>query len=1102
ATSAKAEVPPELRGKVAEPPAPEGEKKPKGDGWAPDTDRVPDASRITPPVLKPGFRNGHDISLSIQLDAGVPVQNLEVKQHKATVERQGKAKASVKLDPADAIPNKDFVLRYAVVGEKPELAVLAHKPKDRAGYFMLMIQPKEDERLKKSPPRELFFLVDVSGSMRGHPTAQVKQAMKKFLSLGKDKDTFQIITFAGSAREVFEKPQPVDDRALEKAVAAVDKFRGGGGTHMLKGIKKCLAAPGDPKRVRIVIMLTDGYIGNEKEIIREVGRRCGDRIRFWTIGVGTSVNRYLIDGVAKQGGGMGKVLGLKEDPTKLVQEVMFRIHRAQLADIEIDWAGLDVYGTYPPQVPELWAGRPVILFARYRSGGAATIHVRGKVEGEPADWPVKVTLPGEQSGHDVLAKVWARKKIEHLSAQNIIEESGAVVEEITQIALDYRLMSRYTSFVAVDEKDADKLAKPARPPRRMLVPVPMPEGVSYEGVFGGEVRQRMEWAARGDTGLTARAMQLPEITETDRLRASAPAGPPPALFAAPAKPRFREALRPDASAALGKAMHRGRVVRQWGGGGRGGYAKVDALKEVADEETSLVHGNDLLSRVVRAEVGGHTAAATKALQKGQKLAKEGDGAGARAQFQLAYLLDAAAMRYRRSRGRTARAALSEIAKLSEKADALEKTVDLVLRDRSLREALSAVEKASGLTIRVTEGSFADARELLQRDKLRVTYLDLRGASVRQALDWLLHPMRLSWRFDDGDLVVSSARRTGGPWVYDISLIVIPPEQERKKAGESKTASAGRAVLKLVKTTAPDAWWYDAGRILVFGDPKTHTAVAKLLADFADPDAALAEGLPRAERLMVQLAMDQAAANAKQADERRAALERARVARAMADHSWALYADALGGELKPEHVAELEAAWSKPGADELLKSGSFIAVRSAWLIAESGRLTRGHAGLKKLLGTVRKKVPAALSAAVADDAAGKNAAAFVKALYGAQAARALRVDLSREAEAGLAGLTATPDGKDPVSNVRVFARALLRPVKEVDAKALRSMLGPRLRGDDRVVLGALAARRVGGETWAHFRRNARDILGSQRLHGSVVVLVNRLDAVSAKVLAMK
>jgi Ca-activated chloride channel family protein len=277
--------------------------------------------------------------------------------------------ATVQLSPDDAIPNKDFVLKYDVVGEKPAMAVLCHKSTADPGYFMLMIQPGEDARLKQTPPREISFLVDVSGSMSGEPTAKVKDLMQSLLKHSKAQERVQLITFSGSAHKLFDRAVPATPDNIQKIVSFTRGMCGRGGTEMLKGIKMAINDPLDESRIRIVIMLTDGNIGNEAEIIAEVGRRCGDQIRFWCIGIGSSPNHFLTDGVAKQAGGMSKVLGLNDDAATLAQEVMFRIHRAQLAELRINWGGIPVSETYPARIPELWAGRPVILFGRYGRGG-------------------------------------------------------------------------------------------------------------------------------------------------------------------------------------------------------------------------------------------------------------------------------------------------------------------------------------------------------------------------------------------------------------------------------------------------------------------------------------------------------------------------------------------------------------------------------------------------------------------------------------------------------------------------------------------------------------------------------------------------------------
>ena len=510
------ELPDELEGKVGELEAPlDGIRDgadPSGTGVAPDTDRVPDASRITPPVLKPGYRTAHDISLAVSLDAGVPIQDIQIVNHKAEMDRVDASGATAVLSPADSIPNKDFVMKYAVVGKKPEMAVLTHSKGAKQGYFMLMIQPKIDAELTKAPPREIVFLVDVSGSMRGEPTQKVKETMHHFLRRTKPDDTVQVITFAGFASKLFEKPVPATQENIEHALNLTQQIRGGGGTEMLKAIKLVLNEPVDPERVRIVVMLSDGYIGNEAEIIAEVDKRAGDQIRFWALGIGTSPNRYLIDGVAKHGGGMAKVLELNTDPGPLVEQIAERIHRAQLAKIQIDWNGLSVYETYPRRIPELWAGRPIVMFGRYAAGGSKKIELSGSAEGKPLKYKLHVTLPDAQPAHDVLSKVWARKKIEDISAQLYAADAPEIIEEITTVALNYRLMTQYTSFVAVDENDMQPINQEAKAPRQVVVPVPLPEGTDYRGFYNQSTRaaaSKIARRARGRVPITSSAQTAP-----------------------------------------------------------------------------------------------------------------------------------------------------------------------------------------------------------------------------------------------------------------------------------------------------------------------------------------------------------------------------------------------------------------------------------------------------------------------------------------------------------------------------------------------------------------------------------------------------------------
>ncbi|MEN8221363.1 MAG: VIT and VWA domain-containing protein, partial [Pseudomonadota bacterium] len=202
-----------------------------GTGWAPDTDIVPDASRITPPVLKPGERTGHDIALSVKLDAGVPIQNVHSSSHVIDTQSINRHEKHIQLHRADTLPNKDFVLRYDVAGKAPEMATIAHHD-ERGGFFTLMIQPQRTVTDAQVVPRELIFIVDTSGSMRGFPIEKSKEAMRMLIKGMRSTDTFNVVRFAGDTGTLWNKPMPYTQTNVEQALRYVDSFRGRGGTEM------------------------------------------------------------------------------------------------------------------------------------------------------------------------------------------------------------------------------------------------------------------------------------------------------------------------------------------------------------------------------------------------------------------------------------------------------------------------------------------------------------------------------------------------------------------------------------------------------------------------------------------------------------------------------------------------------------------------------------------------------------------------------------------------------------------------------------------------------------------------------------------------------
>ncbi len=451
-------------------------------GRSPDTTSVPDASRITPPVAAKGTRAGHDISLEVALDAGVPIDDLKSTLHEINLERPTDHSAIISLKDKDVIPNKDFILKYDVAGRKIEDAVLVHRS-ERGGFFTMILQPPDRVAVEDVTPKELVFVLDTSGSMSGFPIEKAKETMKLALDNLYPQDTFNLITFAGDTSILFPQPVPATRENLAKAQAFLASRAGGGGTEMMKAIRAALDPSDAQNHIRIVCFMTDGYIGNDMEVISEVQKHPNARV--FSFGIGSSVNRFLLDKMAEYGRGEVEYVTLEDDGSAAARRFHERVRKPLLTDISVDWGGLIVEDVYPARIPDLFSAKPVVLTGRYTSGGSGKILLRGNVAGRAFLREIPVEFPENEPRHDVLAALWARTRIDDLMGQDYAGlQQGTtrddIRETITQLGLEFRLMTQFTSFVAVEEMTITDGGEP----RRIEVPVEMPEGVSHEGVFG------------------------------------------------------------------------------------------------------------------------------------------------------------------------------------------------------------------------------------------------------------------------------------------------------------------------------------------------------------------------------------------------------------------------------------------------------------------------------------------------------------------------------------------------------------------------------------------------------------------------------------------
>jgi len=477
----------------------------QGGGWAPDTDQVQDASRIIPHVTPEGTRAGHDISIEVKLDVGMPIEALESPTHDTSIDRPGPRQAVVRLKDKAVIPNKDFILKYSVAGRGIGDAVLTHHD-ERGGFFTLLLQPPERVAVSEILPKELIFVLDTSGSMSGFPIEKAKETMSLALDGLHPQDTFNLITFSGDTHILFPDAVPVTPENLRQARAFLQARYGSGGTEMMKAIR---AAPGGGEardRVRVVCFMTDGEVGNDLEILAEVQKPSNARV--FAFGIGSSVNHFLLDNYGALRARRSRICRLERRWLGGCPALP-RAHTESAADRCFDRLGRAACDGHLSQAHPGFVQRQASDDFRTIYGG--TLRLRGKMAGYDFAREVRVDFPAAATSHDVLATLWARQRVDDLMGQDLAgAQQGAMrkdlQEQIVQLGLNYRLMTQFTSMVAVEEKAVTEGGEPLR----MEVPVEMPEGVSYEGFGDRSVlgRAALPYPSAMVTGAIAKPMML------------------------------------------------------------------------------------------------------------------------------------------------------------------------------------------------------------------------------------------------------------------------------------------------------------------------------------------------------------------------------------------------------------------------------------------------------------------------------------------------------------------------------------------------------------------------------------------------------------------
>ncbi|MGD1804911.1 VIT domain-containing protein [Dapis sp. BLCC M126] len=443
-----------------------------------DTDEVPDASKITPPIVPPATRSGHDIGVTVEIDGGMPIFQVHSISHQIQKSERGEI-VTVKLGNEDTIPNKDLILRYQVASNNTKATVLTQAD-ERGGHFALYLIPALRYRSDEIVPKDVVFLMDTSGSQMGDPLLKCQELMRHFVRGLNPNDTFTIIDFANTAKKLSETPLSNTPKNIATAINYINRLNARGGTEMLNGIREVLNFPSPSAgRLRSIVMLTDGYIGNEKAVLAEVQDKLQPGNRLYSFGVGSSVNRYLINRLAEIGRGIARVVRQDEATEEVAEKFFQQINNPVLTQIDINWNGKgEAPEIYPVAIPDLFAQQPLVLFGRKQDAVPGELQVNGIAAGGEI-YQQTFPINFAESGNVAVAQLWGRQKIKHLTNQMFDYEKKSMVDKVTETALSYQLLSEYTAFVAVSE---EVRVEPGSKSISVEVPVEMPEGVSYQGI--------------------------------------------------------------------------------------------------------------------------------------------------------------------------------------------------------------------------------------------------------------------------------------------------------------------------------------------------------------------------------------------------------------------------------------------------------------------------------------------------------------------------------------------------------------------------------------------------------------------------------------------
>ena len=434
---------------------------------------------IESPYTKEEVPQSYSFDFNMNINGGMPIQLVSSPSHKiqTNVSSDGIAEVSLMENP-DSAANRDIVIRYNLRGEEITGGMLTYKQNGEK-FFLLNIQPPKRIETDKIPPREYIFVVDVSGSMSGFPLQTSKKLLQRLVSNLRNEDLFNVILFAGTGQVWKEKSVKASTLNVAAATTFIDSKAAGGGTRLMQAMDSAMELPKQDGYARSIVICSDGYVGNETEVYQTIRKNLGSSNVF-SFGIGSGVNRFLMEGMAHVGQGEPFIVLNETEAKTQAEKFKTYIEHPLLTDISVDFDDMEVYDIEPFAFPDLFAERPLIIYGKYKGKAEGTVKVTGNQGSNTyiQEIPLEKARPSKKN--KAIRYLWARERIRLLSDYNITDDSGPVSEQVTKLGLDYNLLTEYTSFVAVDKRKPKET--PDSLPQRSIQPLPLPQDVQNTAV--------------------------------------------------------------------------------------------------------------------------------------------------------------------------------------------------------------------------------------------------------------------------------------------------------------------------------------------------------------------------------------------------------------------------------------------------------------------------------------------------------------------------------------------------------------------------------------------------------------------------------------------